>query len=100
MIVKKKKLKNNTYKIISYDFVGGGIGVEFFKPFEPFEEYILEMEQDDYIKSIDYQQFDKEKVQVDKFDTWRACTCNSESSKCYLCDLVNRYPSEFLKKYI
>ncbi len=42
-IVKKKQLKNNTYKTITIYLKGGGFGIKFFEPFEDYEEYVKEV---------------------------------------------------------
>jgi hypothetical protein len=39
-IVKPKQLKNNTYKILTIWFKKGGFALDFFSPYEPYEEFI------------------------------------------------------------
>jgi len=39
-IVKQKQLKNNTYKILTIWFKNGGFSLEFFIPYEQWEEFI------------------------------------------------------------
>lgn len=49
MIVKPKKLKNNTYKIISSYLEGGGFSIKFFDPYEKTED-----DKEAYIVYLDY----------------------------------------------
>ena len=95
MYVKKKKLKNNTYKIITWYYKGGGGGggggVEFY---EPFEDFISDISEDEYVEKIEYQQFDKTIVRTDKTGVWRHCACTNEK-ECYSCDLIRRCPEMF-----
>jgi hypothetical protein len=39
-IVKPKQLKNNTFKILTIFFKKGGFGLEEYRPYEPYEEFI------------------------------------------------------------
>ena len=43
MIVKKKQLKDNTYKIITAKFKHGGISVESYQPYQDYKTYIQEI---------------------------------------------------------
>lgn len=68
MFVKEKKLKRNTYKIISSDFLDGGFCIEFFKPYEDYNIYI---ESISCMKNIRFEQFLEEEIIIDKTaDGW------------------------------
>lgn len=63
MIVKKKELKNNTFKTIIAPFIPAGTGffVEYFNPFQDFNTFIDENKQ----YKLEYLQYSKDEVEVD-----------------------------------
>jgi hypothetical protein len=53
MIVKKKELKNNTFKIFSTDFIDGGFYVERFEPYQDYKSALEELKMEKEINIAD-----------------------------------------------
>jgi hypothetical protein len=62
--LKKKDLKNNTFKSISGKFPFGGFFVQFFVPFQEYNTFISEHS----LESLEYSQYTKEQVIIDYYD--------------------------------
>lgn len=70
-IVKQKQLKNNTYKILTIWFKKGGFGLEFFRPYEPYIEFIEYFRNECENDRLEYEQFTENEVWIDEYDVYR-----------------------------